>query len=81
MYIVLHVVLSDFKLDCANVEKNENDRLIIHIQLNVDVKTNSHVVFLIVRQIKIDNKRIIRRQNTNVASRFLYCQNVVFFDL
>ncbi len=56
----LYIVLSDFQLDRANVEKDEIDQLIINIQFDVDVKTKSHIVFLIVRQIKIDNKRVVR---------------------
>jgi hypothetical protein len=52
----LHVILSDFQLDCANVEKDKIDRLISNIQFNNDVKTNSDIVFLIIRQMKIDNK-------------------------
>ncbi len=80
MYIALHVVCCNFQFNNANIKKNEIDWLIINIQLNIDVKANAHIIFLIVRQVKIDDKQIIRRENANVASRFLYCQYVIFFD-
>jgi hypothetical protein len=46
--IALHVISSDLQLDCANVEKNEIDCSTINIEFDVDVKTHSYVVSLIV---------------------------------
>ncbi len=60
MNATLHVVSSDFQFDRANVEKDEIDRSIINVQFDADVKTNSHIIFLIVRQKKVDDKQIVR---------------------
>jgi hypothetical protein len=46
----------------------------MNIQFDVDVKTNAHIALLIVRQVKVDDKRVVRRENASVASRFLYRQ-------
>ncbi len=67
MNVALHVVSSDSQLDYANVEKDEIDQSIIHIQFDVDIKADSHIIFLIIYQVKVDNKRVVRCQNANVA--------------
>jgi hypothetical protein len=61
-------------------KKSEIDWSTINIQLDVDVKTNAHITFLIVRQVKVDDEWLVRRENVDVASRFLYRQYVIFFD-
>ncbi len=52
----------------AYVIKNVIHRLIIDVQSNVDIKTSFHVFRVLVKQMKIDVKRIIKRRNANVAS-------------
>ncbi len=35
---------------------------------------------MIVRQMKVEDERIVRRENADVVSRFLYRQYVIFSD-
>ncbi len=63
----------------ANVFKCEDDKLIFHVQFNVNVKTSAHVLRLLIQKMKIDVKRIIRRRYADVALKFLNNQKIIFF--
>ncbi len=73
----IDVFLNDFELNDAYVEKNVFDRLIVDIQFDVNVKAYFYIAFFFIRQMKVDDERIVRRENACVASKFLNHQNVV----
>ncbi len=63
----IDVFVNDFEFNNAYVEKYMFDRLIVDIQFDVNVKTYFYIVFLFIRQMKIDDERIVRRENACVV--------------
>ncbi len=67
-------VIDDFNANDAHIVENKAHESVIHVQSNVDVKTNFHIFSVFVQEMKVDIERIVKRRHPDVASRFLNCQ-------
>ncbi len=55
MYIY-SLIIRDANTKRANIFKCENNKSVIHVQFNVDVKTRAHVFRFLIQKMKIDVK-------------------------
>ncbi len=74
---IVHVdsfFVDDFDANDAHIVEDKAYESMIHVQSNVDIKTDFHIFDVFVQQMKIDIKRIVRRRHADVTSWFLNCQ-------